>query len=193
MKKLSALFLLSMSCLLLISCSKNLSRDKAKELIIAEYDFPKYETDIIYKEYLKLDHCLYKMRGWEGGCIACGPFPKNLEYFQNNGLIVIGQKNIQGINGWTGKSQSWIVYTVTLTVIGKQYFISESSLEYRLKTCDVSFGEITGIQIQKQFNNATVNYTVIRKATPFGFNISQGSVNKTANFSLFDDGWRINR
>ena len=112
--------------------------------------------------------------------------------FQNNGLIVIGQKNIQGINGWTWELQSWLVYTVTLTDEGKKYLISESDMEFEFKTCELNFGEITGIQMQEQVKVATVNYTIVRKATPFGFNISQGSENRTAVFSLFDDGWRIN-
>ena len=192
LKNFTTVFLLLMSCLLLFSCRKDLSRDKAKDLIINKYGFPKYETDKINKEYLELWKCLYKMRDWKGGCIGCGAFPENLTYFQNNGLIVIGQKNIQGINGWTWELQSWLVYTVTLTDEGKKYLISESDMEFEFKTCELNFGEITGIQMQEQVKVATVNYTIVRKATPFGFNISQGSENRTAVFSLFDDGWRIN-
>lgn len=190
-KKLTTLLLLSMSCLLLFSCSKDLSRDKAKDLIVKKYGLPNYETSKINKEYLKLWECLYKMRDWEGGCIGCGAFPENLTQFQNNRLIVIGQKNIQGINGWTGNLQSWLVYTITLTDEGKKYLINETAQEFEFKTCDLCFGEITGIQMQEQFKVATANYTIIRKTTPFGINISQAPENRTANFSLFDDGWRI--
>lgn len=191
-KKITTVFLLSMSCLFLFSCSKDLSRDKAKDLIIEKYGFPRYETNKINKEYLKLWKCLYKMRGWQGGSIGCGAFPKNLTQFQNNGLIIIGEKNVQGINGWTGDLQSWLVYTITLTDEGKKYLISESAQEFEFKTCDLTFGEVTGIQMQEQLKVATANYTIIRKATPFGINISQGPENRIENFSLFDDGWRIN-
>jgi hypothetical protein len=192
LRKISTLLFLSVSCLLLFSCSKDLSRDKAKDLIIKTNGFPTYETAKINKEYLKLWECLYKMRDWEGGFIGCGAFPENLTNFQNSGLIVIGQKNIEGINGWTGTLQSWVVYTVTLTDEGKKYLVSESDKEIEFKTCELDFGEITGVQTQTQVKAATANYTIIRKATPFGFNVPQGTENRTANFSLFDDGWRIN-
>jgi|GEM_PF-2540941 len=193
-KKLTTVFLLSISCLLLFSCSKDLSRDKAKDLIIKKYGLPKYETNKINKEYLQMWGCIYKMLNWEGGCIGCDAFPnKYLTKFQNNGLIVIGQKNVQGINERSGSLQSWLVYTVTLTNEGRKYLISESAQKFEFKTCDLSFGEITGIQMKEQFKVATANYTIIRKATPFGINISQEPENRSANFSLFDDGWRINQ
>ena len=70
----------------------------------------------------------------------------------------------------------------TSTDEGKKYLISESAQEFEFKTCDLDFGEITGIQMQEQFKVATANYTIIRKPTPFGINISQASENRTANF-----------
>jgi hypothetical protein len=189
LKKLTIPLLITMSCFLIFSCSKDLTRDEAKDLIIKKYGFPKYESNRFYKEYLQVS-INQGVRDWKGGSIRRN-FPENLNSFYKSGLITIGEKHIQRINNWDGRVKDWLVYTVTLTNEGEKYLINESENEYEVKTCVLSFGEITGIQMQKQANGASANYTIIRKATPFGFNVSQGSENRTTTFSLFDDGWRI--
>lgn len=166
---------------------------EAKDLIIKKEGFPQYRTIEIKKEYLQSRRVLWgfaKVRGWEGTYLDSEELSESLNYYSNNKLIVIGKKNIEGINDWSGVLESWLVYTITPTDEGKKYIVSENAEEYIFKTCDLNFGEITGIQMQEQFKTATANYTIIIKPTPFGFNISQGSENRTAKFSLFNDGWR---
>jgi hypothetical protein len=66
------------------------------------------------------------------------------------------------------------------------------------------FGAITGIQVFAQFNTATVEWTVIKTATPFGNRplgrsmvyggtneFRTGTIKLTAEFKKYDDGWRI--
>lgn len=168
---------------------------EAKDLIIKKEGFPNYRTESIKKEYLQSERVLWgyaKVRGWDGAYLDSEELGNSLNYYNNNKLIVVGKKTIEGINDLSGKSQFWLVYSVTPTDEGKKYLVNENTQEYIFKSCDLNFGEITGIQMQEQFKTATANYTIIIKPTPFGFNISQGSENRTAKFSLYDDGWRIN-
>lgn len=169
---------------------------EAKDLIIKKEGFPKYRTERIEKEYLQSESVLWgfaKVRGWEGAYLDSGgeELRESLNFYASNRLLSIGKKNIEGINDWSGKLQSWLVYTITPTDEGKKYLIDENTQEYIFKSCDLDFGEITGIQMQEQFKTATANYTIIIKPTPFGNNISQRSENHTAQFSLFEDGWGI--
>lgn len=57
----------------------------------------------------------------------------------------------------------------------------------------LSFDKITGIVEQKVFNITEVQYTEKVELTPFGQILDMQQVfNKTATFTKYDDGWRIN-
>lgn len=58
------------------------------------------------------------------------------------------------------------------------------------------FGEITGIVERKGLSISEVNYTEKRKdITPFGkaLGINEETFNRTATFTKYDDGWRIDQ
>lgn len=176
----------------LLSCSKNLSREKAEVLIIKKFNLPRTETMQIKKTYYVKNYSL-----GTGFCpvgIYSGSsenmysnYKQLIEGLQSNGMVLVKEdKRIEN-------SICWIWADVSLTDEGKKYLVNESDKQYELKTCEIVFGEITGIQIQEQFKVAEVNYTLIRKnITPFGSNISKEHETRSASFSLFDDGWRIN-
>lgn len=174
---------------IMYGCSKNLSRGQAEDIIIKHLNLPQSETaqfDVLYVE---------------------GDIPWNLtriskeeenmlNSFSNKGLVNIKKiphnTDIPGPMGGVIATQHWTTIKAELTNEGRKYLVQENKDKYTVKTCEITFGEVTGIQIQEQFKVAEVNYTLKReKITPFGINISQNPINCTATFSLFDDGWRI--
>lgn len=190
--RIVASFIFLFVSIFLLSCSKNLSRENAEDLIIKKFNLPRTETMQIKKTYYVENHSL-----GTGFCpvgIYSGSdenrysnYKQLIEALQSNGMVLVNEdKKIENQICWT-----WA--NVLLTDEGKKYLVQENDKQYELKTCEVVFGEITGIQIQEQFKVAEVNYTLIRKnITPFGSNISQEPETRSASFALFDDGWRIN-
>jgi hypothetical protein len=109
-----------------------------------------------------------------------------LEYLQSIGLITVTEDLPYG-------ECNVVKVVVSLTSEGRKFFVSEGDQKFHVKTCELCFGEITGIQTQEQLKSAKVNYTLVRKnTTPFGKDISLEPLNYTEIFNLFDDGWRIN-
>jgi len=173
------------------SCSKDLSRSEAEDLIIQNLNLPQPETsqfDVLYVE---------------------GDIPWNLTHiskeeesmlssFSNKGLINIikipHNTKISGPMGGTIATQNWTTIKVELTNEGRKYLVQENKDYYTIKICEITFGEVTGIQTNEQSGIAEVNYTLKREnITPFGINISQTPLNRMTSFSLYDDGWRINQ
>ena len=171
------------------SCGKDLSRGQAEEAIVQKLNLPQSETtqfDVLFVE---------------------GDIPWNLTHISkqeenmlnnlsNKGLVTIQKiphiTNIPGPFGGSIGSQSWRTIKVELTNEGKQYLVRQNKDQYTVKICDITFGEVTGIQTQEQFKVAEVQYTLKREnPTPFAIEISQNPINRTATFSLYDDGWRV--
>ena len=167
--------------------SNNLSRSKAKNLIVKAYGLPHSESVELIKEYYVSQHS----SGWSTGLISSERYSdhkKELDELQSKGVITVGDTTHYG------NDIDFTYALIKLTDEGKKYLIRDDGDKFILKACEVVFGEITGIQIQEQDKVAEANYTLIRKnITPFGSNDSQGKENRTASFSLFDDGWRIYR
>jgi len=83
---------------------------------------------------------------------------------------------------------------VVLTDEGKKYLLGETDGQYVVRVCEIAFDGVTGIQEHEQSKVAVADFTLKRiNITPFGENISQASFSRQATFSLFDDGWRINK
>ena len=82
--------------------------------------------------------------------------------------------------------------TVSLTANGKKYLVNESRGQYEVKSAEIAFGKISGIQINEQYKVAEADYTLQRiNITPFGHSSSNDIMNRHQSFSLYDDGWRI--
>lgn len=172
-KKITAVFLLAISCILLFSCgSKELSRGKAEELIKEKFNIPGNEVKDVNLGY---ENEVSTMQTYDKlaneGLMRC-----------NHYLLVINSSEL------TDEGKKYVIGSTKHDNVNGNDFI-------QVKVADLDFGEITGIVEQKEFNTAEVNYTLIRKnLTPFSaaFNINEGTINKSATFTKYDDGWRIN-
>lgn len=157
------------------SCSNELSRGKAKDLIVEKYKLPE---DIVQTFY-----------------IVDGTLAKRFDYSMYEAL-----KN-EGLLDFSYDRGSATIYG-QLTEKGKQYAVSgvfNTDNMYiqgvNVKVAKLSFGEITGIVERKEFNIAEVSYTLVRSnITPFGriaFGYNESPISKTVTFTKYDDGWRI--
>jgi hypothetical protein len=193
-KYLTSVMLLLFVSFFFFSCSKNLSRSEASVLIMKKYNLPQIESKEINKSYFKnskyVDYCSFpKVSIYIGDRIT---------YSDNeNVLIALKEKGLINISETVEQEREYdednTYAIVLLTDEGRKYLINESKEKFIVKTCEITFGEITGIQMQEQVKVAEVNYTLKRiNCTPFGNEGSQEIENRTDSFSLLDDGWRIN-
>jgi len=192
-KKFATLFFVLCISIFFFSCGNNLSRGEAKGLIVKKFNLPQIQSIDINKRYYKTERYVVYHGGLPTANIIIGridysDYQTMLTNLSAQGLITIGETVEKDYNA----NADYVYAVVSLTDEGKKYLISESSDKFVVKTCEIDFGEITGIQKQEQFKIAEVHYTLIRKnITPFGINISQQPEDRTQSFSLFDDGWRI--
>lgn len=161
---------------ILSSCSESLTREQAEKLIREKYQFP--HDEIIY---------MYVRDATSSMGLTIGQYKK----LQNEGLLTYSE-----CGSGSGRG-----ICATLTEKGKPYATSEpyrTDNQYikqiNVKGAKLDFGQITGILEQKESNTAEVQFQMIREANPFGITLrrmSSGTVNKTATFKKYDDGWRI--
>ncbi len=178
-----------MASFALISCSKDLSKSRAKEMIIQKHELPKAATIGLAKRY---------MVSYVGGfsvpldsLVNCEPYCDYEEFLtklEKDGFVKLLRT---GPEGNCRVVQVW----VSLTDESKKYLEKEDRKYYHLKAYDRCFGKITGIQSDEQKKMAVVEYTQeVDHSTPFYkyltiFDIPSGKY--TEKFELYDDGWRI--
>jgi hypothetical protein len=173
------LIILTLAIPTLLGCNSNkLTRIKAKNLLVEAFGLPKSESVEIKKKYD------YMLNSW----------PKEMLYaLQSKGLIaLVDTMEVAVAEDSTGRAEPYKI--VKLTDEGKKYLIEDDVLAgyYNLRSCDVAFGEVTGIQFQEHDKVAVVSYTIIRSnISPFGNNLLQGTDVQTATLSLESDGWKI--
>jgi hypothetical protein len=79
-----------------------------------------------------------------------------------------------------------------LTEKGRKYLVSGDNFKVSRK----EFGKITGIVERKELSISEVIYTEKRKdITPFGkvLGIYEETINNSATFTKYDDGWRVDQ
>ncbi len=185
MKQMLLFFLLVFAT----SCSNELSRYNAKDLLIRELGYPQNESKrIIIKDGSVSKYFTIKM--WskykEAGLLTYGDYgsPQSSSGFSK---VTLG-----------GDSYGFIA---ELTTEGKKYYLGN---EYRsgptdyidVKLANLEFVEITGIKSYPENNSAFVKYTIKRtNITPFGElqDLKEETIQKTANFEKYDDGWRLRK
>lgn len=181
------------------SCTNKLSREKAEELIVKKLNFPQQSYVKFNKQYHKRPPNVYSIPTQ-----ISKEDEQMLNGFKNLGIITIRERNVPYTYG-TRYPYAYIELTVTLTSEGEKYIIDRNEWAYSVKTCEITVGEITGIQNKEQSKTAEVLYTLKKiNCTPFGdyyFSMEKPKSewermqNDRLNrkvFSLFDDGWRIN-
>jgi hypothetical protein len=186
--KLAFKMSLALATMLICSCSNDLSRQKAAELISKQLELPTIETTQLGKSYLKNSWGDPSMM--PAVCVVTGDqysdVKKRLDELQAKDLIRIGE------NQQHEGECNYIWATVKLTDEGRKYLVKDTDGAYQLKVDELTFGEITGIQIQEQSKMAVADYTLMRtNITPFGSNLSTTPISRQATFTLYDNGWRI--
>ena len=176
---------------LVLSC--NSQRDKAKEMIIKRDNLPSNETMDLVKRYIKQASCIpvgFQFYNAEN--------KKMLDELISKGVIIVTETT-EDVNGC-----QMTLEKVTLTDEGKKYLIreeaansermfGEKSAHYVIKTNELAFGEVTGIQEFEAFKAVEASYTLIKaNYTPFGKPATNTVVQMKATFAIFDDGWHIN-
>ncbi len=168
--KTTSVLLLILSTILLTSCSDELTRSKAEQIIIKDQGYPRNRT---YKFFVD------------------SPFETSVYHkLQDKGILtytLYGNSMNRGVS-------------IDFTEEGKQYVLSEPYIDRTAKVVDVvsgveSFIEITGVKPINE-NEMLVEYTVVfDSVSPFGEvkRIVPETFTVDATFNKYDDGWRISK
>ena len=117
---------------------------------------------------------------------------ENIDYLSCPGNLGPKYNNQFGGTFVDFKCNRTIQHIASPTDMGKKYVANDN----KVITAMEEFGEVTGIIENKESNSSVVNFTIRRiNITPFGriiFNLNQETLNKSENFTKYDDGWRIN-
>lgn len=180
-----------------VQCSnRKLTNEKALNAIVREEQYPKPVSYEFNSKYLKDFH-----KTGRGATYNKGPKfddVKNLMlYYEKNGLVTIKEEtksetSTSFLIGTT--TRTWTYAVIRLTEKGNKYLMRKTDNGYVVKIWDNDISQITGIQIFKEANSASVEYSVSHvNITPFGevFKDKNSIINRTATFSLYEDGWRI--
>jgi hypothetical protein len=173
-------FLLALVVFFLCSCSsKELTREKAKQALLDKYHFPNHEEKE-FQAFMGYDATPKERRPWDQ-------------------LVQEGLLSYQtGESGWylfasiTDKGMEYVTSQRKEGPFGNKAFGMTNV--YKLRTCEVSFLNVTGIQQIPNENKAEVVYSVQISPTPFGkhlFKLSDGELSRKATFKKYDDGWRL--
>jgi hypothetical protein len=84
-------------------------------------------------------------------------------------------------------------FDVELTPLGKKYELGENRGLVDVKLCIGDLGEVTGVVSESDGTSATVEFTLVKRPTPFGEGRCFGQRTESATFRRYDDGWRIVR
>lgn len=179
------------------SCQEHLSREYAKKVIIERRNYPIPYTYEITKSFIK-----DMQSSGRGVSIVLGEdeFKEKeqvIYQFESAGLIQLKKtpKREESTAFLLGTNvRTWTQVNVSLTEAGRKYLVEENEGLYVVRLWEIDLKEITGIQEFTEQKIASVDYTIFNKnITPFGtiFSDKNDIDRKSASFSLYDDGWRI--
>lgn len=191
------LFLLLVIAFISTSCQKELKREDAKTMIAASKGYPVQKTFEITKSFIKDVNT--EGRGVTAiiGEDEFKETEKAINQFASLNLLKLvetpqREETTQFLLGTTVRT--WTSVIVSLTDEGKKYLVQDNVKSYLVNLWEIDINEITGIQEMKEAKIAKVDYTISNKnITPFGeiFNDKNQITTKSVNFSLYDDGWRL--
>lgn len=165
--------LLIVVCIVFVGCSsKELSRDKALELIVQSKKYPQvYDKDIFAGD------------------------PENAEKASKTNLEKLGYITFNRQRKFLD-DRPYIEFTPK----AKPFFLEtpksdQENQVQKIKISDIVLGEVTGVKMLNENKSAVVEYTIkYINITPF-VELYPGKFTQIdtvkAYFSLFDDGWRI--
>ncbi len=165
----------------ILSIQAQLSRPKAEKILKRWYEYPNVEF-----KYIPTKFYGYKYDS-----------TSRLKKAERAGLLRRTE------NYYSSKTNRWhSVYDLTSGSLRKYiaYVGNDESDEHISQFANVytsvrDFKEVTGIRLNADKNEGTIEYTIIiKKVTPFGsaFGLKKGQViDMKAKVVLYDDGWRI--
>lgn len=179
------------------SCQKHLNRGEAKRMIVENRNYPIKQSHEISKGYIKDMNT-----DGLGVTIVLGEDDNKKEeniitQFESMGLLKLERTpQREETSAWLlGTTvRTWTSVKIELTEAGRNYLMNENEKAFVVNLWETDVNEITGIQERLEFKVAQVEYTLInKKITPFGsiFSDKNNEAKRTADFSLYDDGWRI--
>jgi hypothetical protein len=196
MKPRTMFVTLILICLLVSSCSNDLTRSKAEEIIRSKVTLPK--NGKVEELYLYWGgHCF--MRYVQGPCgpdampSPTGAVTESVKALESSGLVTITYEGDTSRIALTEKGQQYAV-GATINEPGNDGNGRTTPLsKVMVVKTTVDLGAITGITQDEGLKTARVEYTVIVKPTPFGIacGLAPTTVNETVSFKKYDDGWRI--
>ena len=195
---------------LLFSCSEDLSRTKACEIIKKQLE-EKVET-----QNFRIDYYATTSGGaWKAELFDPNPLEKGLRLVMNNYMVkkfkqagiinkIIPLRTLHKRKsyGKRGGYYYWGLYRIEFIDNVKQFILEEFEEKdfagvpiRRAKVLigKIVFDSITGI-IEKSKNKRVVEFKYKKEYTPFGkilFDQGSSFKNAKANFLLYDDGWRL--
>ncbi len=191
------LFLLLIIAFISTSCQKELKREDAKTMIAVSKSYPIKKTFEITKSFIKDVNTEGRGATAIIGEDEFKETEKAINQFASLNLLKLDEtsqreETTQFLLGTT--IRTWTSVIVSLTDEGKKYLVQDNGKSYIVNLWETDINEITGIQEMKEAKIAKVDYTISNKnITPFGaiFNDKNQIASRSVNFSLYDDGWRI--
>ena len=193
---IKSLFILSI-LLFIISCDSNeLTREKAKEIIVMDKNYPKSATYNFSHGTIRMDK--QEMDGYKtlinAGLINIKILETekwNMGYAKFLVLVSLTEQANDYVEGSTTQRST--------NYKSKAYYVYKTPV----KIFDQLFNEITGIRVNDESNSAQVEYTEERtNYTPFhdflraryGPQVYKKPtlIERDADLALYDDGWRMN-
>lgn len=167
------------------ACNKDLTRDEAKRLILAQSQYPKAVSDAVFN-------------GRKWGCAVNDSRVVQKELVTAGILIVAPTGRQEGpMMGYDCADEIWREFQVSLTPASAVWRTGPTEEGPALRECELDFGEITGVETEDHAAVATFTTRYVRP-TPFAkFGrhhercLSAEAINHTALFAKFDDGWRL--
>lgn len=190
-------FLLLITILLLTSCSNEIDRNQANELLKSEIGYP----------YVEFDQANWNIWYFQdkGKYIVDDPKSSrkmNIKELVDKGLIDL--TNGSRTTGFLYQQRKKNTYRYSLSAKSKSVLWDNNSLNTsfnywiaQLPMYEVELNEITGIKFEdEKKTKATIEYTEkVVNQSPFtqlsGKTNRENIVSRTANAELYDDGWRI--
>jgi hypothetical protein len=179
------------------SCQKHLGRGEAKRMITENKNYPIKQSHKIAKGYIKDMHT-------EGlGVTIVLDEDENkreeniIEQFESMGLLTLDRTpQREETSAWLlGTTvRTWTSVKVELTETGRKYLMNEDENTFEVNLWETGIKEISGVLERPELKVAEVEYILFNiNITPFGsiFSDKNNESRRTANFSLYDDGWRI--
>lgn len=197
---------LLMVMLALTSCSNELTRDDAKDLLVEKYSFPYVEF-----ENMQMLGNVSPKRGQDNvPAEAANGFGQteqrwiSIAPLVDAGLLVRGNgRRVDVYTAWGAPKRYGPSLTYTFTSLTNKYLQPGSRINtdedgrhrFVAMVCEVHLGEVTGIKFDDAKTTAQVEYTIERKNfSPFQLLWVYPKPDreaKTAVFELYDDGWRL--